>query len=58
MYSSDDVTANILVTEHGDQMGLFDLDADSIKIDLFQEERVTVFWGGKMKMYSTTNDNS
>ncbi len=53
-FSIDDTTANILVTEHGNQVGLFDLDTDSIKVELLKEDKVCVFWGGNIKLYSIT----
>jgi len=50
VYAPDAYSANIVATEYGDSVGLFDLDEDAILVELFPLEKTCVFWNVRMIM--------
>jgi len=57
VYAPDAVSANVVATEHGGTVGLFDLDMDTIRVELNPCEKTCVFWDVKMTVYET-GDNA
>ncbi len=51
VYALDDVIANTIVTEHGNRLGIFDLDVDAILVELYPFKDTCVFWNADLIEY-------
>jgi len=51
VYALDDVTANTVVTEHGNRLGIFDLDVNAILVELYPFKDTCVFWNADLIEY-------
>ena len=56
VYAADERSANIVTTEHGEHLGLFDLDSEAIQVELYPMEQVCVFWNVGMVQYELHRD--
>lgn len=55
VYAPDPASANTVATEHGNTVGLFDLDEEAIRVELLPLEKTCVFWNIRMTMYDLHN---
>jgi hypothetical protein len=55
-YAADRMSANIVATEHGDTVGMLDLDSEAIRVELYHIEKTCVFWNVEMVMYELHNN--
>ena len=56
VYAPDATSANVVVTEHGETIGLFNLDSEAIRVELYPLEKACVFWNVMMTMYKLHNN--
>ena len=54
-YAPDAEIANLLITEHGHDSFLFDLNTEAIKVELYPFEKTSVFWNADICQWTSSD---